>query len=158
MKTSKFSSLVFASALEKARQGRRVSDVCTELDISRATFFLWKKRFDVLPLAVIERIRELKKRATILENRVVELDLDRKLLQDTLKQLDVQTARKRILIDELQTYFDATRARTCTLLQMSRSLYSYQRLKKKYCTRKCHARRWSRWHPYKNARTMTNFG
>ena len=43
MKTSKFSQQQIAFALRQAASGTAVADVCRQLVISDATFYVWKK-------------------------------------------------------------------------------------------------------------------
>ena len=45
MKRSKFSEEQVAYALRQAESGTAVADVCRQLGISEATFYIWKKRF-----------------------------------------------------------------------------------------------------------------
>ena len=45
MKRSKFSEEQVAFALRQAESGTPVSEVCRQLGVSEATFFVWKKKF-----------------------------------------------------------------------------------------------------------------
>ncbi len=45
MKRSRFSDEQIAYALRQAEAGTAVADVCRQLGISEATFYVWKKRF-----------------------------------------------------------------------------------------------------------------
>ena len=45
MKRSKFSEEQVAYALRQADAGTAVGDVCRQLGISEATFYVWKKRY-----------------------------------------------------------------------------------------------------------------
>jgi putative transposase len=50
MKRSKFSEEQVAYALRQAEAGMSVADVCRQLGISEATFYVWKKRLSCSPL------------------------------------------------------------------------------------------------------------
>ena len=45
MKKSKFSEEQVAYALRQAESGTAVADVCRQIGVSEATFYLWKKKF-----------------------------------------------------------------------------------------------------------------
>jgi putative transposase len=46
MKRSRFSDERIAYALRQAAGGMSVADVCRQLGISDATFYVWKKKYD----------------------------------------------------------------------------------------------------------------
>jgi putative transposase len=45
MKRSKFSEEQIAYAMRQAESGTTVGDVCRQLGVSEATFYVWKKRY-----------------------------------------------------------------------------------------------------------------
>jgi putative transposase len=45
MKRSKFSEEQITYALRQADSGTAVADVCRQLGVSEATFYVWKKKF-----------------------------------------------------------------------------------------------------------------
>lgn len=57
MKRSRFSVEQIAYALRLAESGKAVADVCRQLEISDATFYVWKKKFGNL---VATELRELR--------------------------------------------------------------------------------------------------
>ena len=59
MKKSKFSEEQIAYALRQAESGTAVADVCRQLGISDATFYVWKKRFAHLGVSELRKLRSL---------------------------------------------------------------------------------------------------
>ncbi len=59
MKRSKFSEEQIAYALRQAEGGTPASDVCRQLGISKATFYLWKKKFAHLGVSELRRLRQV---------------------------------------------------------------------------------------------------
>ena len=59
MKRSKFSEEQVAFALRQAESGTPVSEVCRQLGVSEATFFVWKKKFAHLGVSELRRLRQL---------------------------------------------------------------------------------------------------
>lgn len=58
MKRSKFSEAQVAYALRQADAGTAVGDVCRQLGISEATFYVWKKRYGHLGVNEVRRVRQ----------------------------------------------------------------------------------------------------
>jgi putative transposase len=59
MKASKFSEEQIAYALRQAESGTAVADVCRQVGVSEATFYVWKKRFAHLGVSELRRMRQL---------------------------------------------------------------------------------------------------
>ena len=51
MKRSRFSEEQVSYALRQAEAGTPVADVCRQLGVSEATFYVWKKRYAHLGVA-----------------------------------------------------------------------------------------------------------
>ncbi len=45
MKRSRFSEEQVTYALRQAESGKAVADVCRQIGVSEATFYIWKKKF-----------------------------------------------------------------------------------------------------------------
>ena len=59
MKRSKFSEEQVAYALRQAESGSPVGDVCRQLGVSEATFYIWKKKYAHLGVSELRRPRPL---------------------------------------------------------------------------------------------------
>jgi putative transposase len=60
MKRSRFSDEPIAYALRRAEAGTAVADVCRQLGISEATFYVWKQRYANLGMTEIRELRHLR--------------------------------------------------------------------------------------------------
>ena len=58
MKKSKFSEEQIAYALRQAESGSAVADICRQLGISDATFYVWKKRFAHLGVSELRNVND----------------------------------------------------------------------------------------------------
>jgi len=47
MKKSKFSEKQITYALREVESGRPPAEVCRQLDVSEATFYIWKKKYAI---------------------------------------------------------------------------------------------------------------
>jgi putative transposase len=59
MKRSRFSEEQVAYALRQAESGTPVADVCRQLGVSEATFYVWKKKYAHLGVSELRRMRQV---------------------------------------------------------------------------------------------------
>lgn len=86
MKRSKFSEEQVAYALRQAESGTPVADVCRQLGVSEATFYLWKKKYAHLGVSELRRIRQLEEENRRLKSLVADLTLDKHMLAEALRK------------------------------------------------------------------------
>ena len=88
MKKSKFSEEQIAYALRQVESGTAVPDVCRQLGVSEATFYVWKKKFAHLGVSELRRIRSLEEENARLKRVVADLTLDKHMLAEALRKKD----------------------------------------------------------------------
>jgi putative transposase len=86
VKSSKFSEEQIAYALRQAESGTAVADVCRQIGVSEATFYVWKKKFAHLGVSELRRMRQLEDENRRLKGLVADLTLDQHLLAEALKR------------------------------------------------------------------------
>ncbi len=86
MKSSKCSEEQIAYALRQAESGTAVADVCRQIGVSEATFYVWKKRFAHLGVSELRRMRQLEDENRRLKGLVADLTLDTHMLSGALKR------------------------------------------------------------------------
>jgi putative transposase len=72
--------------LKQADTGTRIDEICRKMGISEATFYNWKKKFGVLGVSELRRLRQLEEENSKLKQIVADLSLDKQMLQDVLKK------------------------------------------------------------------------
>ena len=82
MKRSRNSEEKILYALKQAESGTPVGDVCRQMGISEATFYVWKKKFGGLSLTELRELRQLREENSKLKRLVADLTLDRHVLQE----------------------------------------------------------------------------
>jgi putative transposase len=82
MKKSKFSEEQIAYALRQADGGTPVGDVCRQLGVSEATFYVWKKKYGQIGLSELREIRQLRDENARLKRLVADLTLDKHILSE----------------------------------------------------------------------------
>jgi putative transposase len=86
MKTSKFTEEQVAYALRLSEAGTPVSDVCRQMGISEATFYVWRKKYADLGVAELRQLRQLTEENARLKRIVADLTLDKQILQEVIKK------------------------------------------------------------------------
>ncbi|MDA8120634.1 MAG: transposase, partial [Gammaproteobacteria bacterium] len=86
MKRSRFTDEQIAYALKQAESGTAVADVCRQLGISDATFYVWKKKYANLGMSEIRELRQLREENAKLKRLVADLSLDKHILTEIVRE------------------------------------------------------------------------
>ena len=73
-------------ALRQAEGGTAVEDICCSLGISKATFYIWKKKYGDLGASEVSRLRQLEDENARLQRLVADLTLNKKILQEVIRK------------------------------------------------------------------------
>ena len=66
--------------------GTPVADVCRQLRVSEATFYIWKKKYGDLGASEVRRLRQLEEENSRLKRVVADLTLDKNILQEVIRK------------------------------------------------------------------------
>jgi putative transposase len=86
MKRSKFSEEQIAYVLRQVESGTPVGDVCRQVGVSEATFYVWKKKYAGLGVGELRRLRQLEDENMRLKQVVADLTLDKHMLSEALRK------------------------------------------------------------------------
>jgi len=86
MKRKRFTDEQIAMALRQAEGGTPVADVCRQLGVSEASFYLWKKKYAKLGLTEIRELRQLRDENACLKRLVADLTLDKHILGEVVRK------------------------------------------------------------------------
>jgi len=86
MKRSRYTDEQIAYALRQAESGTAVADVCRQLGISEATFYVWKKRFGHMGVTEVRELRQLRDENAKLKRLVADLTLDKHILSEIVRK------------------------------------------------------------------------
>jgi putative transposase len=86
MKKSRFTEEQITFALRQADSGMPVADVCRQMGIAEATFYVWKKKYGNLGVTELRHMRQLQDENARLKRLVADLTLDRHILQEVIKK------------------------------------------------------------------------
>ena len=86
MKGKRFTEEQITYALRQAEGGTPVVDVCRQLGVSEARFYLWKKKYGKLGMTAIREMRQLRDENARLKRLVAELTLDKHILGEVVRK------------------------------------------------------------------------
>ena len=86
MKRSRYSDEQIAYALRQADTGTPVGDVCRQIGISEATFYVWKKKYANLGVTELRELRQLREENAKLKHLVADLTLDKHILGEIIRK------------------------------------------------------------------------
>ena len=86
MKRSRYSDEQIAYALRQAESGTAVADICRQLGVSEATFYVWKKKYANLGTTEIRELRQLREENAKLKRLVADLSLDKQILTEIVRK------------------------------------------------------------------------
>jgi putative transposase len=96
MRKSKFSEEQITYALRQVESGSPPADVCRQLGVSEATFYIWKKKYAHLGVSELRKLRSLEDENARLKRLVADLTLDKHMLAEALRKRSKARASARI--------------------------------------------------------------
>jgi putative transposase len=92
MKKSRYTEEQIAFALRQAESGTPVADVCRQMGISEASFYVWKKQYGKLGLTELRQLRDENAR---LKRLVADLTLDKQFSEKSSEKSSEARAASR---------------------------------------------------------------
>ena len=86
MKRSRYTDEQIAYALRQAESGTAVADVCRQLGLSEATFYVWKTRFRHMGVSEVHELRQLREANAKLKRLVADLTLDKHIFTEIVRK------------------------------------------------------------------------
>ena len=84
MKSTRFTETQIVKALKENEAGRKLEDLCRELEISKATFYNWKSKYGGMEVSDVRRLKELEEENSRLKRMYANLSLDHEILKDII--------------------------------------------------------------------------
>ena len=84
MKKSRFTDSQIMAALQRVEAGLPVPDICRELDVSTATFYIWRAKFGGMDTSLMTRMKELEEENQRLKKLYIEEKLKAEIAAEYL--------------------------------------------------------------------------
>jgi len=84
MKGKRYSNEQIIYALKRVESGDKANEVCRQLGVSEATFYLWKKKYGGMGVSELGRLKQLEDENQRLKKLVADLSLDKHILPEVL--------------------------------------------------------------------------
>ena len=82
MKKTRFTETQIVKVLKEHEAGRKLEDLCRELEISKATFYNWKSKYGGMEASDVKRMKELEEENARLKKMYAEMAMDNQILKD----------------------------------------------------------------------------
>ncbi len=86
MKKLKHNEAQIIKALKEYESGRKAEDLCRELGIHKATFYIWRKKYSGMESQQLKKLKELEEENRKLKQMFADVSLDNKMLKDVLSK------------------------------------------------------------------------
>lgn len=86
IKKTRISESQIIKALEEYDSGTSTEIICREYGISRATLYLWKKKYSGVDVSQLKRLKELEEENRRLKHMYAELSIDNKILKEVIEK------------------------------------------------------------------------
>jgi len=86
MKKSRFTETQITSALKAYEAGKDIQQICREMNINRATFYNWKKKYSGMDADLLRQFKELQRENTELQRMYADLSLDHNILKKVIEK------------------------------------------------------------------------
>ncbi len=83
---SKLTEKQVTYGLRQAEAGTAVVDICRSMGISQASFYIWKRKFGERGASEVRRLRQPEEENLRLKKLVVDVTLDKRVLQEVIKK------------------------------------------------------------------------
>jgi putative transposase len=86
MKKSKFTESQIIRAIKDHDSGKSAEIICRELNITRGTFYNWKKKYSGMDVSQLKMLKELQEENLRLKRMYADLSLDHRILKDVIEK------------------------------------------------------------------------
>jgi putative transposase len=86
MRKARFTEEQIAYAIRQVEVGVPVVEVCRKMGVSEQTFYAWKKKYAGMGIVEMRRVKQLEDENRRLKSLVVDLTLDKHMLQEVLRK------------------------------------------------------------------------
>jgi putative transposase len=84
MKKSRFTETQIVKAIKAHEGGRKVEEICREMEVTPTTFYKWKQRYGGMEASEVKKLKELQEENSRLKRMFADLSLVHEALKDAV--------------------------------------------------------------------------
>jgi putative transposase len=84
MKKSRFTETQIVKAIKAHEAGRKVEEICREMEVTPTTFYKWKQRYGGMEASEVKKLKELQEENSRLKRMFADLSLVHEALKDAV--------------------------------------------------------------------------
>ena len=126
MRRKRYGKKQIVKAIKSYEEGRKIVDICQELNIVYSTFYDWLRRYDGLEVKGTKRLRDLEAEHDKLKKLLAESEKRCKSLQETLSKKVLKPAQLKQIVKYLVSAGRHSVRDACILVGLGRSTYCYK--------------------------------
>lgn len=86
MKKSRFTETQIVKAIKAYEGGRKVEEICREMEVTPTTFYKWKQRYGDMEASDVKKLKELQEENSRLKRIFANLSLVHQALKDAVSK------------------------------------------------------------------------
>jgi len=84
MKKSRFTETQIVKAIKAHESGKKVEEICREMEVTPTTFYKWKQRYGGMEASDVKKLKELQEENSRLKRMLTDLSLVHEALKDAV--------------------------------------------------------------------------
>lgn len=84
MKKSRFTETQIVKAIKAHETGRKIEEICREMEVTPTTFYKWKQRYGGMEASEVKKLKELQEENSRLKRMFADLSLVHEALKDAV--------------------------------------------------------------------------
>lgn len=84
MKKSRFTETQIVKAIKAHESGRKVEEICREMEVTPTTFYKWKQRYGGMEASDVKKLKELQEENSRLKRMFADLSLVHEALKEAV--------------------------------------------------------------------------
>ncbi|MBT4534603.1 MAG: IS3 family transposase [Chloroflexi bacterium] len=109
-------------------QEKTAEEISRVLEISKQTYYRWRKEYGGLNMTQAKKLKELEKENARLKTLVADLSLDNAIIKEVLSKKVISPDRRRQAVKQVIDAMDVSERRACRAIQQPRSTQRYPKI------------------------------
>ena len=86
MKKTRYTESQIVKALKEVEGGRKIKDLCREMEVSEATYYNWRSKYGGMEASDVKKMKDLEAENRKLKQMFADISLDNKALKEIVEK------------------------------------------------------------------------